>query len=61
MNDYSEDARAEGMMRLIFALRSNGVTNARVLDAIERSAIRDRRMPLQVWRSLLRLPHIAQY
>lgn len=37
MSDLSEDARAEGMMRLIFALRSNGVTDARVLDAIERT------------------------
>ena len=31
------DIRAEGMMRLIFALRSNGITEARVLDAIERT------------------------
>lgn len=37
MNEISEDARAEGMMRLVFALRSNGVTDARVLDAIERT------------------------
>lgn len=37
MTELSEDARAEGMMRLIFALRSNGVTDARVLDAIERT------------------------
>ncbi|MEO1613686.1 MAG: protein-L-isoaspartate(D-aspartate) O-methyltransferase [Pseudomonadota bacterium] len=29
--------RAEGMMKLIFAMRSNGVTDARVLDAVERT------------------------
>lgn len=33
----SAEARAEGMMRLIFALRSNGITNPRILDAIERT------------------------
>lgn len=37
MKELSEDERAEGMMRLIFALRSNGVTDAKVLDAIERT------------------------
>ena len=37
MTGLGEDTRAEGMMRLIFALRSNGVTDARVLDAIERT------------------------
>lgn len=31
------EERAEGMMRLIFALRSNGVTEPAVLDAIERT------------------------
>ncbi|MGB0507342.1 MAG: protein-L-isoaspartate(D-aspartate) O-methyltransferase [Pikeienuella sp.] len=31
------EERAEGMMRLIFALRSNGVTSPDVLDAIERT------------------------
>ena len=31
------EARAEGMMRLVFALRSNGITDARILDAIERT------------------------
>lgn len=33
----TEDQRAEGMMRLIYALRSNGVTDKRILDAIERT------------------------
>lgn len=33
----SAEARAEGVMRLVFALRSKGITDARVLDAIERT------------------------
>lgn len=33
----SPEARAEGTMRLIFALRSNGITDARILDAIEKT------------------------
>ncbi len=33
----TEDQRAEGTMRLIYTLRSNGVTDSRILDAIERT------------------------
>lgn len=33
----TEDQRTEGMMRLIYTLRSNGVTDKRILDAIERT------------------------
>ena len=31
------EARAEGMMRLVFALRSNGITDPRILDAVEKT------------------------
>lgn len=33
----SPEARAEGMMRLVFSLRKKGITDARVLDAIEKT------------------------
>lgn len=33
----SPEARAEGMMRLIFSLRSNGITDSRILDAMEKT------------------------
>ncbi len=33
----SAEARAEGMMRLVFAIRSKGITDRRILDAIERT------------------------
>ncbi len=33
----TEDQRTEGMMRLIYALRSSGVTDKRILDAMERT------------------------
>ncbi|MEM7544734.1 MAG: protein-L-isoaspartate(D-aspartate) O-methyltransferase [Pseudomonadota bacterium] len=33
----TEAERTEGMMRLIYALRSNGVTDTRVLNAVERT------------------------
>lgn len=37
MSAETIDRRAEGMMRLIYALRKNGVTERRVLEAIERT------------------------
>ena len=33
----SAEARAEGMMRLVFALRSKGITDQRLLDAFEKT------------------------
>lgn len=33
----TEEERAEGMMRLVFSLRSKGITDPRLLDAIERT------------------------
>ncbi|TYO89951.1 protein-L-isoaspartate(D-aspartate) O-methyltransferase [Oceanicella actignis] len=36
-HDDAPDALREGRMKLVFALRSRGVTDARVLDAIERT------------------------
>ncbi|WP_340108623.1 protein-L-isoaspartate(D-aspartate) O-methyltransferase [Pikeienuella sp. HZG-20] len=33
----SPEARTEGMMRLVFSLRKKGITDARVLDAIEKT------------------------
>ena len=37
MTTAEDDGRAESRMRLIYALRSNGVTDRHVLDAIERT------------------------
>ncbi|MEL7464579.1 MAG: protein-L-isoaspartate(D-aspartate) O-methyltransferase [Pseudomonadota bacterium] len=37
VDPIAPEVRAEGMMKLIFAMRSNGVTDARVLDAVERT------------------------
>lgn len=55
MSATEETGTAEQRMQLIFALRSNGVTDARVLDAIERTpraAFVDRNFQDRAWEDI---------